>query len=786
MTKPGVSKYFFLLLFLLLLIAISYSNTLYSPFILDDFSAFIRNPNMYLEDFSLNSLAKLFHTRFGKRRLIPIFTFALDHYFGKGSSMVPYHVTNTVIHLLATVSLFFFINGLLQTKGAKNGLKFFHQGYFALAVCALWALSPLQTNAVTYLVQRMTSIASLFYFAACAFYIYARLKKQFWQRIIFTVWFLMAALCAFFSKENSATLPLAILFIEFMFVSPGLFKRLIKASRWYHWLIIAVIIILVFPPIQHKWNNLTGGFSGRHFTLSERLFTQLRIVVFYISILFLPLPGRMNLDHDFSLSKSLVAPPATLLSLLLLTGLLVTAFHVRKKYPLIAFGIFWFYLNLILESSFIPLELIFEHRLYLPSAGFFLAVIAIIDLLLGKYAKDRHPEIKKIVFLIFIVIISGSSILTSLRNNDWRDRVALYRNSYEKSPQKSRAASNYAMALGRAENYDECVKYGLIANSLGQQGYEDYINSATNTLSCLLMQEKYEEAIEKGESIHNKILQKNLKFISAGALEKYMFNRGRAYTEVGEYQKALENFQISLFRNPSQAENFLAINRLILLAQQEEEGRKTFKIGEEKYEIPLYLAKVAMKYRQYERAALYLQDAQKLGADQEDIVQLGKKLQDIFAKNRLKAKESNINKNQTYAQNQLFRSYLKAASFIMNKYWPLENKLVGWLLRQAQKIDPDNPFLPVYWAKWHMKNGRIDAAIAILETNLNKNENFIPVLELLGLCYQNKKDYPQSVEYFKKILDLNPGNANWNNYLAYIYKYEDKVNESKRSPLDYQ
>jgi tetratricopeptide (TPR) repeat protein len=152
----------------------------------------------------------------------------------------------------------------------------------------------------------------------------------------------------------------------------------------------------------------------------------------------------------------------------------------------------------------------------------------------------------------------------------------------------------------------------------------------------------------------------------------------------------------------------------------------------------------------------------------------------------MKAKESNINKNQTYAQNQLFRSYLKAASFIMNKYWPLKNKPVGWLLKQAQKIDPDNPFLPVYWAKWHMKNGRINAAIAILETNLNKNENFIPVLELLGLCYQNKKDYPQSVEYFKKILDLNPGNANWNNYLAYIYKYEDKVNESKRSPLDYQ
>ena len=107
------------------------------------------------------------------------------------------------------------------------------------------------------------------------------------------------------------------------------------------------------------------------------------------------------------------------------------------------------------------------------------------------------------------------------------------------------------------------------------------------------------------------------------------------------------------------------------------------------------------------------------------------------------------------------------------------------MLLQARNIDPENPFLPVYLAKWHMGNGRINEAVSILEGYLNRDENFVPVLEQLGLCYQQKKDYPKSLEIFKKILDIYPGNPNWRNYLSYIYKNEDMIEESTRTPLDY-
>lgn len=774
-----------LFIFLLFLVAMSYSNSLYSPFILDDLSAFINNPNMYLQDLSLDSLSQLLHTRFGKARLLPIFTFAMDHYLGKGQSMAYYHATSIIIHLFATAALALFITALLKTKGAENLLVFFRPAYFALAVCGLWALAPVQTNAVTYLVQRMTSLMALFYLAACAFYIYARLARQFWPRIILWGVFLMAAAGAFFSKENSATLPVAILLIEGMFVAPGSLARTIRARRWYQWFIFVAVLILVFPLIQYKLEAVMSGFPGRHFTLAERLLTQPRIVVFYISLLLLPWPGRMNLDHDFSLSTSLVSPPSTILALCLLLGLLFLGFIARKKQPFIAFGIFWFYLNLVIESSIVPLELIFEHRLYLPSAGFFLVILSVVDNLLGKHGRHFHPEIKKIVFLVFLVVISVSSLLTTSRNYDWRDRVALYRDSYEKSPAKSRAATNYAMALGRAERYDECVEYGLLAQTIGQQGYEDYMNSATNTLTCLLIQEKYEEAAATGERIRSKILAKNMGFINAGGLEKYMFNMGRAYAETGEYRKALETYQVSLFRKPDQPDVFLAINKLILAAQQEEEGRQILEIGEEKHEIPIYLARLAIKYRQYMRSARYLQDAQTLEVETDETLAVAEKLKNNMDKNRHRRTESNIVNNETYAQNSSFRLYLKSFDFIVKNYWPLQDGFAGWLLMQARSIDPVNPFLPVYQAKWHMVNKRLDEAIAILEEYVDNDDNFIPVLQQLGLCYRRKGNYPEALAIYRKILDLYPGTPKWRDYLSYIYENDELVEDSTRTPLDY-
>ena len=176
-----LSRPFVILPLLLLLIAISYANPLYSPFVLADIHSFIEEPNVFVRDFSYDSFSKLASTVFGKARLIPLATFSINHYLSKGQMPI-YHITNIVIHLFATLVVFWFIATLLRTPIGKSALRGIPSIYFSFFVAALWALNPVQTNAVTYIVQRMTSISALFYIAALTFYVKGRLEVSFKRR----------------------------------------------------------------------------------------------------------------------------------------------------------------------------------------------------------------------------------------------------------------------------------------------------------------------------------------------------------------------------------------------------------------------------------------------------------------------------------------------------------------------------------------------------------------------------------------------------------------------------
>jgi hypothetical protein len=286
---------------LLFLVALSYANTLYSPFVLDDKHSFIEEPNVYLQDFSSESISKLSKTSFGKARLIPIATFAINHYLAKGQLPI-YHVTNIIIHLLGVLAVYWLITSLLQTPVGSSALKGISVTWFAFSVTALWALNPVQTNAVTYIVQRMTSISALFYIAALAFYVNGRLAAGSKSRGVFYAGFGTMALCAFFSKENSYMLPVTVFLVEWIFISPDMLVKIIRRMKWYHWLVIFLLVIAALPLAEHRLTGIGNTDNFRPFTWEERLLTQSRVVLYYITLLFLPLPGRMNFDYDFPLS----------------------------------------------------------------------------------------------------------------------------------------------------------------------------------------------------------------------------------------------------------------------------------------------------------------------------------------------------------------------------------------------------------------------------------------------------------------------------------------------------
>jgi tetratricopeptide (TPR) repeat protein len=204
-----------------------------------------------------------------------------------------------------------------------------------------------------------------------------------------------------------------------------------------------------------SWESLVSGerIPGRDFTTGERLLTESRVVIWYLTLIAWPTPDRLNLEHDVAPSRSLVSPATTLGSLLLVLTILVLAVTLeRRGHPVASFAILWYFLGLGVESTILPLELAFEHRLYLPSVGPILLVV----LGLSRLAVLRGTRTRVGVAIALATVLG---IATRQRNETWAELVSIYRDGAEKSPRKPRALSNYGFALAKEKRYREALDY---------------------------------------------------------------------------------------------------------------------------------------------------------------------------------------------------------------------------------------------------------------------------------------------------------------------------------------
>jgi hypothetical protein len=236
---------------------------------------------------------------------------------------------------------------------------------------------------VTYIVQRANVLSGLFSFAAL--YLFAVIRTSdpgSGRRTLQWAGLLLAILLALGSKETAAILPVIILLYELFFIRTFDFGALRNKWAYVAGIIVSPAIILAADYYRFGmslFERMGTIYQLRGFTMWERVLTEFRVLVRYITLLILPLPGRLNLEHEVPISRSLFSPFTTLLSLLVLLALVALGFYLARRRPLISFFIFWFFIQLAIESSFVPLELMFEHRLYLPSVS--LAVILAVLLL---------------------------------------------------------------------------------------------------------------------------------------------------------------------------------------------------------------------------------------------------------------------------------------------------------------------------------------------------------------------------------------------------------------------
>ena len=382
----GPKRETLLLSLLAIVVIVIYGDTLTSPFIFDDLPNILHNPHIRVPALSFKNLAWAGFNSPVTNRPVANISFALNYYFN-GYNLVGYHVVNILIHLTCGISLYFLAKATLQTPALRSRYEKF--GWIPFIAVFIWLVHPLQTQSVTYIVQRMNCMAAMFYVLAMLFYVKFRMSKASRSKWMLFAGCVISAFLAFGTKEITATLPLFIILYELYFFQElsGKWARrnfLLLGGVFLLFVIIA-LVYLDYDPVA----RILKGYGSRDFTPLQRVLTQSRVVMFYISLMLWPNPSRLNLDHDFALSYSLLNPATTLISITVILALIAVAILLARKEPLLSFGIIWFFGNLMIESSVIGLELVFEHRNYLPTM---FAIIAIVSLVF-RFSKRAMPAV---------------------------------------------------------------------------------------------------------------------------------------------------------------------------------------------------------------------------------------------------------------------------------------------------------------------------------------------------------------------------------------------------------
>jgi tetratricopeptide (TPR) repeat protein len=436
---------------LLLLVAVAYRDAPKNVFHFDDVPNIVRHPPIQITELTPDNLANAGRNAFLPSRPLPSVTYAFDWWRGEGSAR-PFQYTNFVIHATTTIAVFVLLL-LVLGRLEKPRWVIVVAAFFGAAI---WACHPVQVQGVTYIVQRMASLSALFTILTVILYIIGRGTAKSWRRWVF---FGAAVACwtmGLISKETAAIAPFLLLLAEYGVVRHG--QALIRSRLDWALLSLPVVIALLIVmdiaggagPISDAF---LPGFERRDFTLVERLLTQPRVIAFHFSQLVWPMPGRFSLEHEFALSTGLITPASTFAAILAVIAWCALGVRAlfQPRWRIMGFLLLWVPATLVIESSFIALEIVFEHRMYLPSV----ALAGIVALGIAS-ALSRSARLRTVMLGGSTVIVCLLVASTSARVPDWRSSVSLAQATVQTSPNSARAWATLANAYKESgEGWDK-------------------------------------------------------------------------------------------------------------------------------------------------------------------------------------------------------------------------------------------------------------------------------------------------------------------------------------------
>jgi Tfp pilus assembly protein PilF len=444
-SSPSFERFVIPSVLLMLLLIVIYGNSFHGPFLFDDLFNIVENPNIHSRNLSFEEISPAVYgadlrKASGRRRPVSYLTLAVNHSLG-GLDPFGYHVVNFSVHALSALLLFFFtyrvllLSAFRKTRSRESLLS------IALLSAALWASHPIQVTAVTYIVQRMAALAGLFTLLAMFSYIEARTAKTRLSVGIYISTCLIFGALAVGSKENAAMLPVNLLLLE-IFVVGGQVRKSRKRNRYLFG--ISVFLVLFAGLWFTDIGKILAGYENRPFTLGQRLLTEPRVFLFYLSQLIYPVSQRFTMLHDVEVSTGLLTPWATLPAILLVAALPVGAWLLRKRWPLICFSLLFFWVNHLIEGTVVPLEIVFEHRNYLPSMFVFLPPAMGLFWLVEKYSLRYFPALLSVFLAVVFLFVQGHT--TFMRNETFSNPVLLWLDNVRKSPALHRPHHNLGEA----------------------------------------------------------------------------------------------------------------------------------------------------------------------------------------------------------------------------------------------------------------------------------------------------------------------------------------------------
>jgi tetratricopeptide (TPR) repeat protein len=507
-----------------------YGQTFMYGFVFDDNYFIVNSP--FIKDFHHINQA---WTIFPKTRLVGIYSFALNYQFNHLNPF-GYHVFNFFVHFLAaglvwaTASLLFKL-----AKYEDPALPFF--------TALLFLVHPCQTQAISYISQRFESMATVFYLGSIYSYLRARQSTIKFHQALFFAGSMVFAIFGVMTKETAATIPLMILAIEFIF-----FDFKVRRMNVYFVVAAGLLFFILFMKLVrtdlsiffHFHPIVSESHDGDLITLKKYLLTQMRVFLTFMRVLVLPI--HQNLDYDYPLSTGFINPPLTMLGAMLIGAAVGGIIKLRKNFPVIAFGITWvlitFSINLAPRSN-----VIFEHKLYLISFGFFLALVGSLSLMM------RQP---RSLNFFMAILIAALSVASYYRNQVWQNEFTVWNDVVRKSPHKARPYNNLGSAYAQQGNFNQALADYNRSIEINPRFADAFFNRGvvydrTGDVDHAI--KDYDQAID----------------ISPDYADAYN-NRGDVFSRMGEYDQAMLDFNKAIAIAPNYAGAYF--NRGLIYSKQ--------------------------------------------------------------------------------------------------------------------------------------------------------------------------------------------------------------------------